>query len=535
MKKSVTCGLLLVLLLSFTNSAIAVPENVTSEVRTFNIGSINKSANVVTIDLNSPDIELEVVTANDKVRGSEDFQAMINRKKPIAAINANFFDAYSSLEPYGSIMKNKRLTYLEGENTSLMITGKNKVSIDYFKTTIQGYLNGQKANNWNNTTQKMDFNLFNIWYVNNLPTDSTGVYLYTPDRGQAITLNGGTAIEVIGNKITNTTKNAVLTPIPTNGYIIYYGKDVANDKYISDRFKLGSPVELSYNAQFVGTKAEAAPTTAAPTPTSKNTKLFGSINRNTKNNWNNATNKMDFNIFNIWYINTNPIDSSGAYLYTPEKGTTLIVPEGKVITVQNKIITKVELNAKNINIPKDGFVIYYGKDAASDQYISDRFSTGKSVDFYHESTLSLDTDNIIKNAVAENQAALATKVGSNVTAEVTGINLNAVDDMISAGPFLVNNGVVITDYISQGLKEAKIITGSAQRSGLGITKNNKLILVTGSNLKMTELAEIMKNLNCDRAMNLDGGASSGLYAKGKMITIPGRKLNTVLMIHDRVK
>lgn len=535
MKKYVTCGLLLVLLLSFTNIAIGVPENVKTEVRTINVSGINKSVNVITIDLNNPDIELEVVTANDKLVGAENFQAMINRKKPIVAINANFFDAYNSLEPYGSIMKNKRLTYLEGENTSLMITGKNKVSIDYFKTTIQGYLNGQKTNNWNNTTQKMDFNLFDIWYVNNLPTDSTGVYLYTPDRGQAITLNGGTAIEVIGNKITKTTKNAVLTPIPTNGYIIYYGKDAANDQYISDRFKVGSPVELSYNAQSVGTKVETTPATAVATLTSKNTKLFGSINKNTKNNWNNNTSKMDFNIFNIWYINTNPIDSSGAYLYTPEKGTILAVLEGKAITVQNKIITKVELNAKTISIPKDGFVIYYGKDAASDQYISDRFATGKSVDFYHEDSLKLDTDNIIKNAVAGNQAALATKVGSNATVEGTGINLNEVDDMISAGPFLVNGGKIITDYISQGLKEAKIITGSAQRSGLGITKDNKLILVTGNNLKMTELAEIMKKLNCDRAMNLDGGASSGLYAKGKMITTPGRNLNTVLMIHDRVK
>lgn len=535
MKKNVSYVLILIILLSFTNTAIAVPENVSTGLRTFYISGANKTVNVVTIDLNSSHMELEVATANDKVSGAEDFQSMINRKKPIAAINANFFDAYNSLEPFGSIMKNKKITYLEGTNTSLMITSKNKVSIDYFKTTIQGYLNGKKTNNWNNTTQKMDFNLFDIWYVNNLPTDSTGVYLYTPDRGQAITLNGGTAIEVIGNKITKTTKNALLTSIPTNGYVIYYGKDAANEGYISDRFKVGSQVELSYNAQAAGTKAEATPTTAAPTLTSKNTRLFGSLNKKTKNNWNNTTQKMDFNIFEIWYINTNPIDSSGVYLYTPEKGTTLAVPEGKAITVQNKVVTKVELNAKNISIPKDGFVIYYGKDVAKEEYITDRFSTGKSVDFYNETTLKLDTDNIIKNAVAGNQAAIATKVGTNVDAKANGIDLNVVEDMISAGPFLVNNGLVITDYASQGFTEAKIITGGAQRSALGITKDNKLILVTGSNLTMNQLAHIMKNLNCDKAMNLDGGASSALYAKGKMFTRPGRKLNTVLMIHDNVK
>ena len=535
MKKKSFCILILAIILIFNTTVFAVPENLATAVRTINVGGVNKAVNVVTIDLNSSHMELEVVTANNLVSGSEDFRAMINRKNPIAAINANFFDAYSSLEPYGSIMKNKRFTYLEGENTSLMITGKNKVSMDRFKTTIQGYLNGKKENSWNNTTQKMDFNVFDIWYVNNLPTDTTGVYLYTPDRGPSITLNGGTAIEVIENKVTKITKNPLQATIPAKGYLVYYGKDAASDQYIGDRFKVGTTVGLSYSAQSIGGEQEVTPTVAAPTLSAKNTKLFGSLNKKTKNEWNNATSKMDFNIFNIWYINTNPIDSSGVYLYTPEKGTTFAVPVGHAITVQNKIITKVELNTKLTNIPKDGYVIYYGKDVAKDDYITDRFSTGKSVDFYHESTLALDTDNIIKNAVAGNQAALGTKPGANVEAVATGINLNTVDDMISAGPFLVNNGLVITDYISQGYKESKITTGAAQRSALGITKDNKLILVTGSNLTMNQLAHVMKSLNCDKAMNLDGGASSGLYAKGKMITTPGRKLNTVLMIHDRVK
>ena len=539
MKKNRIYILAFILLFTFTNSVFAVPENVTTGQRSFNIGGVNKTVNVVTLDLNSADMELEVVTANDKLSGSEDFQAMINRKKPIAAINANFFDAYSSLEPYGSIKKNNRFTYLVGENTSLMITGKNKLEMDRFKTIIHGYLNGKRTNQWNNTTQKMDFNLFNIWYVNSLPTDTEGVYLFTPDRGQTITLNSGTAIEVIQNKVTKITKNPLVTAIPANGYLIYYGKDSATDQYISDRFKIGSTVELSYKMEAVAGKTDTAPVPApaavAPVLTSKNTKLFGSIDKKTKNQWNNATNKMDFNLFNIWYINTNPIDSSGVYLYTPEKGATLTLPEGKAITVQNNIITKVDLSAKTISIPKDGYVIYYGKDVATSEYITDRFIIGKSVDFYHESTLKIDTENIIKNAVAGNQAAVATKAVTNVVSPVNGIDLNLVEDMISAGPFLVNNGLVITDYLSQGFTEAKIVSDANQRSALGITQDNKLILVTGSGLTMNQLAHIMKNLNCHKAMNLDGGASSGLYAKGKMITTPGRKLNTVLMIYDRVK
>jgi hypothetical protein len=273
---------------------------------------------------------------------------------------------------------------------------------------------------------------------------------------------------------------------------------------------------------------QAMATTPTPIVSAKNTKLFGSINKKTKNNWNNTKQDMDFNIFNVWYINGKPIDSSGVYLYTPERGTTFTVPEGKAITVSNKVISKVELNTTTINIPKDGFVIYYGKDAANDDYINKRFSIGHTIDFYHDASLMLDTDNIIKKAVYDNRAALVEAMVASTS--TTGIDLNKVDHMISAGPYLVKDGKVIANPVAQGFTEAKITVNRAQRSALGITKDNKLKLVTGSNLNIDELAQVMLALGCDKAMNLDGGASSALYAKGRMITTPGRKLNTVLMI-----
>ncbi|MDD4833809.1 MAG: phosphodiester glycosidase family protein [Lutispora sp.] len=530
MKKIFTLVLSILMILGTFNMTNAAPENVGSGVRTIKINDLNKTVNVVTIDLNSPDMKIEVVTANDKVSGSEDFMSMINRKKPVAAINANFFDAYNSLEPYGSIIKNNRLTYLEGENTSLVIREKNKVDMDYFKVKIDGYLDGKRENSWNHERQAMDFNLFSVWYVNNLPKDSTGVYIYTPERGNNIWLETGTAVEVIQNKITKVTKNPKETTIPSNGYIIYYGANAADDKYINDRFRIGRTVELNYTASAVTEKGIEELEAKAPVLSAKQTKLFGSLNKQTKNNWNNEKNGMDFNLFNIWYINTRPIDSTGVYLYTPERGDSFAVPEGKAITVSNKAITKVELRTTDIKIPKDGFVIYYGKDASDDDYINQRFAPGKTIDFYHKDTLQLDTDNIIKRAVEDNRAALAEIITKRT--ETAGIDINKVDYMISAGPYLVKDGKIIVDAIAQGFKEDKIAVNRAHRSALGITKDNKLILVTGGNLNMTELAQVMMSLGCNKAMNLDGGASSGLYAKGKMITQPGRKLNTVLMVFD---
>jgi len=76
---------------------------------------------------------------------------------------------------------------------------------------------------------------------------------------------------------------------------------------------------------------------------------------------------------------------------------------------------------------------------------------------------------------------------------------------IQAGPRLLINGH------SPHLKP-----GRAQRTALGINHDGKLIILVTDNspLSTVELAEIMKRtpLNCDNAINLDGGSSTQLHA-----------------------
>jgi len=64
------------------------------------------------------------------------------------------------------------------------------------------------------------------------------------------------------------------------------------------------------------------------------------------------------------------------------------------------------------------------------------------------------------------------------------------------------------------------------RSALGLTKDNKLLMVTVSSAKIEDLATIMQKLGAYNAMNIDGGASSGLYYKGKLLTILAEILAT---------
>jgi exopolysaccharide biosynthesis protein len=91
------------------------------------------------------------------------------------------------------------------------------------------------------------------------------------------------------------------------------------------------------------------------------------------------------------------------------------------------------------------------------------------------------------------------------------------------------------DPVSEGFSSEKILTYSMARSAVGVTKDNKLLLVTVNSATIGELAEIMKSLGAYNAMNLDGGASSGLYYKGSYLTTPGRELSNALVIYELQK
>ncbi|MDR0268165.1 MAG: phosphodiester glycosidase family protein [Paenibacillus sp.] len=105
-----------------------------------------------------------------------------------------------------------------------------------------------------------------------------------------------------------------------------------------------------------------------------------------------------------------------------------------------------------------------------------------------------------------------------------------IEGGLQAGPRLVVDGKVSLNVKKEGFKDPKILTGGGARSALGITKDHKLILLTTGGATIPQLAEIMRQTGAYQAMNLDGGASSGLYYNGKYLTTPGRKISNALVI-----
>lgn len=101
-----------------------------------------------------------------------------------------------------------------------------------------------------------------------------------------------------------------------------------------------------------------------------------------------------------------------------------------------------------------------------------------------------------------------------------------VNSAIGGSPVLISDNTIrISD------KEELIAvdnTSSRARSAIGHTKDGKIILLAvegnnpngGAGLSLQELAELMKEMGCSGALNLDGGGSTSMMVKGEETVRP---------------
>ena len=201
---------------------------------------------------------------------------------------------------------------------------------------------------------------------------------------------------------------------------------------------------------------------------------------------------------NNWYayfLNHPCETSSAAILYTgawagghtPEQGTQVVVQGGVVQAV----------GTGSHAIPPDGYVLLF---AGGEQQLAGRFAAGKHVAYKRDITGTRD------DFWATAQEALG------------------------CGPRLLADGQVQVDPAAEGFTEAKILSMRAQRSAVGITRDNTLLLVTCKAATIRELAGVMRALGAWDALNLDGGASASLWAHGAYLTKPGRDISNALLI-----
>ena len=203
------------------------------------------------------------------------------------------------------------------------------------------------------------------------------------------------------------------------------------------------------------------------------------------------------NWFAYW-INRSP-GASTVTVFTPAWGTETPGQGGTDVVVDGGTVN--QITAGTVPIPPKGFVIYFKNAETS---LLKTFKVGQTVAY---SVVQKGQHEDFWDNVAEG---------------------------VGAGPTLVKDGKVTFDPVSEGFSNPKILSNSGLRSALGLTADGKLLMVTTWGTE-PELASMMQTLGATDAMNLDGGASSGLWFNGNSIRTPGREISNALLVLPKPK
>lgn len=101
---------------------------------------------------------------------------------------------------------------------------------------------------------------------------------------------------------------------------------------------------------------------------------------------------------------------------------------------------------------------------------------------------------------------------------------------IGGGPVLVQNGEIKISNNEERKFAGRAAFNHEPRTAIGYTKDQKLIILvcegrsdSAAGLTLIQEAEILKDLNCIEALNLDGGGSSCMLINGKETNVPSSK------------
>ena len=100
-------------------------------------------------------------------------------------------------------------------------------------------------------------------------------------------------------------------------------------------------------------------------------------------------------------------------------------------------------------------------------------------------------------------------------------------DSFSFGPALVKNGQIAGSFTSV-FRDQWFIQGLQPRTGIGFIAPNHFVFIIvdgrkpyySRGLTLTEFANEFLSFGCTEAYNLDGGGSSTLYFKGRIVNSP---------------
>ncbi|NEW09487.1 hypothetical protein GK047_26455 [Paenibacillus sp. SYP-B3998] len=197
--------------------------------------------------------------------------------------------------------------------------------------------------------------------------------------------------------------------------------------------------------------------------------------------------------------------AGGAWVFTKDYGDVADEP-GIKITIGEDMKVK-SISDQAVIIPSGGKVLLLSTDHSLEQVskqikVGDKFSMSQSV---------ADLDTKQTSALANYQLA------------------------IGAGPKLLTGGNVDIDFERDRFNDPLVTSQSNVRSFAGVDEKGRLVMGTISYSTIEQMANVLQQVGMTDAINLDGGASSALFYKGKLLRKPGRLLSNALIVQQTDK
>lgn len=146
------------------------------------------------------------------------------------------------------------------------------------------------------------------------------------------------------------------------------------------------------------------------------------------------------------------------------------------------------------------------------------YATEQPVDFLRDSIKDTDLK-YVKN-----------KINSGRSSSSRFYKWKKMQTVVGGDPVLLQNGEIKITNNEERKFGGKAINNHEPRTAIGYTKDNKLVILvcegrskTAAGLTLTQLAQILKDIGCVEALNLDGGGSSCMLINGKETNSPSGK------------
>lgn len=194
-----------------------------------------------------------------------------------------------------------------------------------------------------------------------------------------------------------------------------------------------------------------------------------------------------------------------AWVFTKDYGDVADEPGIKIVVGQDQKV--VSLSEEAVRIPSGGKVLLLSTDYSLEQ-VSKQIKAGDKFSMTQTVT-NLDT----KQTSPLEQYQMA----------------------IGAGPKLLTGGQVDIDFERDRFNDPLVTSQANVRSFAGVDEDGYLVLGTISYSTIEQMANVLVQVGMTDAINLDGGASSALYYKGKVLRKPGRLLSNVLIVQQADK